>query len=130
MKKRFEIVTLSLAVPEGEEEKSQAYYIIKVRGLKMLRFVTYSWSWTRSDLFTLQHFESLLCAFHQAAQETEELKWKGDDLDAKIHKMELENRALENTNLLFDNMNTTFRKSLHKVEESSTYETEWATLAI
>ncbi|TRY85395.1 hypothetical protein DNTS_033861 [Danionella cerebrum] len=74
LRKRYEILSISLAAPEGEEDKSQAFFIIKRQG---------------------------------------------DDLDSKIRKTEKEISALENTLHVVNNCNTSYRKSLSRVPESS-----------
>lgn len=119
LKKRFEVVTIALAAPEGEKEKSQAYYITKVTQFSDAHRVCRSL--TKLGL-SQQPSEPLPCSSHQAAQEKEELKRIGSALDDKIRKVERENKALENTIALFDHSNSEFRKSLHKVNESSTCE--------
>ena len=90
-----------MAPPEGEEEHSQAYYVIKV--------IPDMPVWP------------VIPVTQQAAQEREELQRTGDDLDAKIRKAEKEIRALENTLRLMNDRNETYRKSLNKVETSGKF---------
>lgn len=56
--------------------------------------------------------------YHQAALEREELVQKAELLDARIHKMEQENRALHNTGRLISSSNAAFRESLRPADGS------------
>ncbi|KAJ3595318.1 hypothetical protein NHX12_004622 [Muraenolepis orangiensis] len=92
MRTRYEVQTISMGMLEGEEDKSQAYYIVK------------------------------------AAQEKEELRRKGENLNAEIIKMETEIRAMDNTIQLVNSCNSSYRKSLHTVLESGPEHEEMARL--
>lgn len=117
MKKRFEVRMLSMEAPEGEEAKSQAYFITKVTkrqpNAPPLRH-------SLPQRTTRVHAALLFSC--QTAQQKEELKQKGSDLDKQIKRVEGENRALENTILMFNHTTSSFRKSLRKVQESSTWQ--------
>ncbi|KAJ3581394.1 hypothetical protein NHX12_016692, partial [Muraenolepis orangiensis] len=54
----------------------------------------------------------------KAAQEKEELRRKGENLNAEIIKMETEIRAMDNTIQLVNSCNSSYPKSLHTVLES------------
>lgn len=106
LRKRYEILMVSMAPPEGEEEHSQTYYVIKVFSL----FFAFDLSLSLSLLIYLSI--SLL----QAAQEREEIQREGDELDAKIRKAEKEIQALENTLALMNVKNEKYRKSLQNFD--------------
>lgn len=114
MKKRFEVRMMSMAAPEGEEAQSQAYFITKVR--KQLPNTARLHHVGRHGSLVFMPLFSFPC---QTAQQKEELKQRGSDLDKQIKRVEGENRALENTILMFNHTTSSFRKTLRKVQESS-----------
>ena len=75
LRKRYEIITVAMTPPEGEEEHSQAYYVIKVTDVPLNPIAIW--------------FVPIRI---QAAQEREELQRKGDDFDSKIRRAEKEIR--------------------------------------
>lgn len=115
MKKRFEVRMLSMAAPEGKEAQSQAYFITKVTKRQPNTHVCTTSAAT--DDSCSRHF-----SFFQTAQQKEELKQKGSDLDTQIKRVESENKALENTILMFNHTTSSFRKTLRKAQESSRWQ--------
>lgn len=104
LKKRYEIVNISMAPPEGvnEEETSQTYYVIKV---------------CRNFEEEKKIYEEFV--YSQAAQEKEELQREGDELDAKNRKAEQELLALQNTLRIINSGNHQTKQSFKKLADSS-----------
>lgn len=53
--------------------------------------------------------------YTQALQERQDLKHKGDQLDAEVRRAEEELRALENTVVVMNSLNEVARGNLHQV---------------
>ncbi|KAJ7400147.1 Coiled-coil domain-containing protein 39 [Pitangus sulphuratus] len=139
LRRRYEIFTLAMMPPEGEEQKSQAYFVIKEADVKhVLQFksavqgmgtVPYTVDAAGQDLEGLGgeadiHHEMPMDEMPQrtsttAAQEKQALQQEGDDLEAKICKAEKEIVALENTLCVLNNCNSNFRNSFKEVTETS-----------
>lgn len=124
LRKRYEIFTVAMAPPEGEEEHSQAYYVIKVSleqtskspstviiataidhaPLSISGTVVLMWAnWPRLACYSVGQLSHIVYTQTgqlprydpiQAAQERDELQRKGDEYDNKIRKAEKEIRYL------------------------------------
>lgn len=110
VKNRFEIMESSLAGSEGE--KSQIYYITKVRRLSHVRSLL-------SSLRTKNVWNCAACFLHQATLDKEELRRKSEDMKEHIQKMELETKALENTIHLFSGRCSDYSNGLSQMKKFS-----------
>ena len=110
LKKRYEIITMSMVTPEGEEEHSQAYHVIKVWAQNFIIKIYKLLFIKILIIFVIKKMSQIV-----AAQEKEALQRQGDELHAKIQKAEMEIDGLENTLRLINGGNDQLRRSLKKV---------------